>query len=139
MEPAAVFRAFDLPSIIILTPIPATNYRLYWKITDTGTASGGHRIFAMDYIGGGAIGGTTPKGYNPYTFPHYPSKGWGALFTDGSVKLCKSIVAYNIVTAPGYDADGCFSGHIRAHSSSAGKLAVENSRYDFWLIIRLSR
>jgi hypothetical protein len=60
----------------------------------------------MDYIGGGAIGTTTPTGYNPYTFPHYPSKGWGALFTDGSVKLCKSTVAYNIVTAPGFDADG---------------------------------
>ena len=82
------------------------NLRLFQKTTDTGTAAGGHRIFAMDYIGGGAIGATTPTGYNPYTFPHYPSKGWGALFTDGSVKLCKSIVAYNIVTASGFDADG---------------------------------
>ncbi len=82
-----------------------TNYRLYWKVTDTATASGGHRIFAMDYIGGGSIGGTTPKGYNPYNFPHYPSKGWAALFTDGSVRLCKSIYAYNLVTAPGYDPD----------------------------------
>jgi len=83
-----------------------SNLRLFQKTIDTANASGGHRIFAMDYIGGGAIGTTTPTGYNPYTFPHYPSKGWGALFTDGSVKLCKSTVAYNIVTAPGFDADG---------------------------------
>jgi prepilin-type N-terminal cleavage/methylation domain-containing protein len=83
-----------------------SNLRLFQKTIDTAKASGGHRIFAMDYIGGGAIGTTTPTGYNPYTFPHYPSKGWGALFTDGSVKLCKSVVAYNIVTATGFDADG---------------------------------
>jgi prepilin-type N-terminal cleavage/methylation domain-containing protein len=82
-----------------------TNLRLYQKVVDTATASGGHRIFAMDYIGGGSIGGTTPTGYNPYSFPHYPSKGWGALFTDGSVRLCKSIPAYDMVTASGYNAD----------------------------------
>jgi prepilin-type N-terminal cleavage/methylation domain-containing protein len=82
-----------------------TNVRLFQKTTHTGNASGGHRIFAMDYIGGGSIGGTTPAGYSPYNFPHYPSKGWDVLFTDGSVKLCKSIVAYNIVTAPGYNPD----------------------------------
>jgi prepilin-type N-terminal cleavage/methylation domain-containing protein len=83
-----------------------SNYRLFWKTTDTAKASAGHKIFAMDYIGGGSIGGATPPaGYNPYNFPHYPSKGWGALFTDGSVKLCKSAAAYNLVTAPGYNAD----------------------------------
>lgn len=89
-----------------ISGVGTANQRLFQKTTDTGTAAGGHRIFAMDYIGGGAIGATTPTGYNPYTFPHYPSKGWGALFTDGSVKLCKNMVAYNIVTAAGFDADG---------------------------------
>jgi hypothetical protein len=89
-----------------ISAVGTANQRLFQKTTDTGTAAGGHRIFAMDYIGGGAIGTTTPTGYNPYTFPHYPSKGWGALFTDGSVKLCKNTAAYNIVTAPGFDADG---------------------------------
>jgi prepilin-type N-terminal cleavage/methylation domain-containing protein len=79
--------------------------RLFQKTTDTGKASAGHKIFAMDYIGGGSIGATIPAGYNPYTFPHYPSKGWVALFTDGSVEIRKSMTAYNIVTAPGFDAD----------------------------------
>jgi prepilin-type N-terminal cleavage/methylation domain-containing protein len=83
-----------------------SNKRLFQKSTDTARASGGHRLFAMDYIGGGSIGGATPSGYNAVNFPHYPSKGWDVLFTDGSVKLCKSLVAYNLVTAPGYNPDG---------------------------------
>jgi prepilin-type N-terminal cleavage/methylation domain-containing protein len=82
-----------------------TNVRLYQKSSDTGGSGGGHKLFAMDYVGGGSIGTTTPTGYNPYNFPHYPSKGWDVLFTDGSVKLCKSLVAYNLVTAPGYNSD----------------------------------
>jgi prepilin-type N-terminal cleavage/methylation domain-containing protein len=82
-----------------------TNLRLYQKASDTGRAGVGHRLFAMDYIGGGSIGGSTPTGYNPINFPHYPSKGWDVLFTDGSVKLCKSITAYNLVTASGYNPD----------------------------------
>jgi prepilin-type N-terminal cleavage/methylation domain-containing protein len=82
-----------------------TNVRTYQKASDTGLAGGGHKLFAMDYIGGGNIGVVTPSGYNHYTFPHYPSKGWDILFTDGSVKFCKSITAFNIVTAPGYDPD----------------------------------
>jgi prepilin-type N-terminal cleavage/methylation domain-containing protein len=71
--------------------------RLFQKVVDTGKASGGHRLFAMDYMGGG---GGNPS-YNPYYFPHYPSKGWDVLFTDGSIKLCKSMVAYNMVATPG--------------------------------------
>ena len=82
-----------------------SNKRLFQKTTDTAKASAGHKIFAMDYIGGGSIGATTPSGYNPYNFPHYPSKGWGAMFTDGSVSLVKSIPAYNIVSAAGFDGD----------------------------------
>jgi prepilin-type N-terminal cleavage/methylation domain-containing protein len=82
-----------------------SNLRLYQKSSDAGRAGIGHRLFAMDYIGGGSIGGTTPGGYNPVNFPHYPSKGWDVLFTDGSVKLCKSLTAYDLVTASGYNPD----------------------------------
>lgn len=79
--------------------------RLFPKTSNAAGTFGGHRLFAMDYIGGGSIGSTTPVGYNPYNFPHYPSKGWDVLFTDGSVKLCKSMTAYNLVTASSYNAD----------------------------------
>jgi prepilin-type N-terminal cleavage/methylation domain-containing protein len=82
-----------------------SNLRTYQKSSDTGKSGGGHKLFAMDYIGGGNIGVATPTGYNRYTFPHFPSKGWDVLFTDGSVKFCKSIAAFNIVTAAGYDPD----------------------------------
>jgi prepilin-type N-terminal cleavage/methylation domain-containing protein len=83
-----------------------TNLRLYQKSADTGRPGGGHRLFAMDYIGGGGIGTTTtPSGYNPINFPHYPSKGWDVLFTDSSVKFCKSVQAYALVIAPGYNPD----------------------------------
>jgi len=79
--------------------------RTFQKTSDASKPGQGHKILAMDYIGGGSIGGSTPKGYNPINFPHYPSKGWDALFTDGSVKFCKSLAAYQVVTASGYDAD----------------------------------
>jgi hypothetical protein len=81
-----------------------SDIRLYQRVIDTAKASAGHKLFAMDYMGGG---GGIPS-YNAYYFPHYPSKGWDVLFTDGSVKLCKSINAYNMVANPafpGYIAD----------------------------------
>jgi len=84
----------------------ANNSRLYQKSADTARAGGGQKLFAMDYIGGGSIGTTTPpSGYNPYNFAHYPSKGWNILFTDGSVKFSKHPTAFNLVTAPGYNPD----------------------------------
>jgi len=79
--------------------------RLFQKSADTARGGAAHKILAMDYIGGGAIGATTPTGYNQYNFPHFPSKGWDVLFADGSVKLCKSQTAYAAVTATGYNAD----------------------------------
>jgi prepilin-type N-terminal cleavage/methylation domain-containing protein len=82
-----------------------SNLRTYQKTSDTGKPGGGHKLLAMDYIGGGNIGVPTPVGYNRYTFPHFPSKGWDVLFTDGSAKFCKSQAAITIVTAPGYDPD----------------------------------
>lgn len=74
-----------------------SNLRLYQKGAETSRSGGGHKVFAMDYIGGGSIGAVTPSGYTPYNFPHYPSKAWGVLFTDGSVKLCKSPYAFDLV------------------------------------------
>ena len=82
-----------------------SNLRTYQKTGDTGKPGGGHKLFAMDYMGNGNIGVTTPAAYNQYTFPHFPSKGWDVLFTDGSVKLCKSLTAFNLVTATGFDPD----------------------------------
>ena len=82
-----------------------SNLRTYQKTADTSKAGGGHKLLAMDYIGGGNIGVATPTGYNRYTFPHFPSKGWNILFTDGSVKFCKSPAAFAIVTVAGYDPD----------------------------------
>lgn len=71
--------------------------RLFPKTSSMNSVpGGGHRLFGVDYIGGnGSSGGS----YNPNWFPHYPSKGWDVMFTDGSVKFCKSIDAYNAVLA----------------------------------------
>ena len=79
--------------------------RLFQKTSDAARMAGGHKLLGMDYIGGGSIGGTTPTGYNSINFPHFPSKGWDVMFTDGSVKLCKSMTAYNLVTQSGYNPD----------------------------------
>jgi prepilin-type N-terminal cleavage/methylation domain-containing protein len=70
------------------------NPRLFQKTVNTGSAAGGHRLFALDYIG--SAGG----GVSSANFPHYPSKGWDVLFTDGSVKVCKSLPAYDMVANP---------------------------------------
>lgn len=81
-----------------------TMVRLFQKTSDTSRAGNGHKLLAMDYIGGGSIGGSS-GGYSPYNFPHYPSKGWDVMFTDGSVKLCKNQTAFSLVTAPSYNPD----------------------------------
>jgi prepilin-type N-terminal cleavage/methylation domain-containing protein len=79
------------------------NKRLFQKTANIASVpGGGHRLFAMDYIGAGA---STSGGYNANYFPHYPSKGWDIMFTDGSVKFVKSIPAFNLVTATGYPSD----------------------------------
>jgi prepilin-type N-terminal cleavage/methylation domain-containing protein len=83
----------------------SSDIRIFQKSADAARAGVGHRLLAMDYIGGGSIGATTPTGYNAYNFPHFPSKGWDVMFTDGAVKLCKSLVAYSLVTASSYNAD----------------------------------
>ncbi len=72
-----------------------SNVRLFQKTANTASASGGHRLFSMDYISGASGGGFTSA-----TFPHYPSKGWDVLFTDGSVKFCNSLAAYNMIANP---------------------------------------
>jgi len=69
-----------------------SNVRLFQKSASLASASGGHRLFALDYISGASGGG-----FNTANFPHYPSKGWNVLFTDGSVKFCKNLVAYDML------------------------------------------
>ena len=76
-----------------------TNLRLFQKTSDSARSGMGHKLLAMDYIGGTQIGTTVPIGFSSANFAHFPSKGWDVLFTDGSVKFCKSIPAYNLVVA----------------------------------------
>ncbi len=75
-----------------------SNRRLFQKTVDASKNGNGHRILGMDYIGGGTT-------YGPQDFPHYPSKAWTAMFTDGSVKICKSQLAFVLITLPGYGGD----------------------------------
>jgi len=79
------------------------NNRLFQKTVDASKSGNGHRILGMDYVGGGSGLGAPATGYSPYLFPHYPSKAWTAMFTDGSVKLCKSQYAYALIVLPGFD------------------------------------
>ncbi len=79
--------------------------RRFQKSSDA-SGSGGHKLFAMDYFEGG--GG---KQFNNSTFSHWPGKGFVVLFTDGSVKYCKSQIAYNYVLQPNFPpADGSHEG-----------------------------
>lgn len=96
-------------SSICFNPLVDTNRvsggkapRLFNKTSDMNSVpGGGHRLFGLDYIGGSGSGA-----YTPDYFPHYPSKGWDVMFTDGSVKFCKSIDAYNAVLAFPASANG---------------------------------
>jgi prepilin-type N-terminal cleavage/methylation domain-containing protein len=67
------------------------NARLFQKQS----GNNGHRLFAMDFIGGSGSGSTS--GFSTKNFAHWPGKGWNVLFTDGSVKYCKSQTAFNLV------------------------------------------
>jgi len=69
------------------------NLRLFQKAVSGLGVKGGHRLFAMDFIGGSGGSG----GFNAGNFAHWPAKGWDVLFTDGAVRFCKSPVAYNYV------------------------------------------
>jgi prepilin-type N-terminal cleavage/methylation domain-containing protein len=82
------------------------NKRTFQKTTQASGTSGGHRLFALDYIqGGGDVVNGVPPGFNAYTFPHYPAKGWNVLFTDGAVRFCKSVIAYNLASNPNFVTD----------------------------------
>jgi prepilin-type N-terminal cleavage/methylation domain-containing protein len=67
-----------------------SNLRLFQKQS----GNNGHRLFAMDFIGGS---GTGTGGFSAKNFAHWPGKGWDVLYTDGSVKYTKSSGAYDIV------------------------------------------
>ncbi len=83
-------------STILFNPrqVAATNAvdvnRAYQKTATTA----GRKLFGMDYLEAGSSG--TGMAFNADGFAHYPSKGWVAMFTDGSVKYCVSQPAYNL-------------------------------------------
>ena len=69
-----------------------SNQRAYQKTSTTP----GHRFFAMDYV----QQTLNPAGmaFNGANFPHWPSKGWVVLFTDGAVHYVYSPNAYTLAT-----------------------------------------
>ena len=70
------------------------NKRLFQKTSNlTSVNAGGHRLFGLDYIGAGPVGGASSATYSPQYFPHYPSGGWDTMWTDGSVKFIKNVAA----------------------------------------------
>jgi prepilin-type N-terminal cleavage/methylation domain-containing protein len=70
------------------------NLRAYQKTSTTP----GHKFFAMDYVEN-ATGGNPPgMPFNGASFPHWPSKGWVVLFTDGSVHFVYSPNGFTLVT-----------------------------------------
>jgi type II secretory pathway pseudopilin PulG len=82
------------------------NVRIFQKTTSATGPAGGHRLFALDYIqGGGDTANAGGGGFNSSTFPHWPSKGWNVLFTDGAARFCKSQTAYNLASNPGFKTD----------------------------------
>ena len=78
------------PQVFTNSSQGTVNLRLFQKQS----GNNGHRLFAMDFIGGN---GTGAAGFNAKNFCHWPGKGWNVLFTDGSVKYTKSTTAFNIV------------------------------------------
>jgi len=89
--------AYRVRSTIDFNPHADTQsqLRLFQKTTQTSKNANGHRILGLDYIEGGPTVG-------PQYFPHYPSQAWTAMFTDGSVKLCKSHNAFVLLRLQGY-------------------------------------
>ena len=87
-------------STILFNPrvVDAASYntlRAYQKVS----TAAGHKFFGMDYLEAQGTGGMP---FNPDYFAHYPSKGWVVLFTDGSVKFCKSSSAFTLVTSAAF-------------------------------------
>jgi prepilin-type N-terminal cleavage/methylation domain-containing protein len=78
------------------------NLRLFEKQSQASGQNGGHKLFAMDYIGGS---GTGSGGFNRGNFAHWPAQGWDVVFTDGAISFCKSQTAFSIVANPGYNPD----------------------------------
>lgn len=61
----------------------------------------GHRFFTMDYVenpNGSSIPNGVVMPFNVTSFPHWPSKGWNVLFTDGAVHYVYSPVAFTLAT-----------------------------------------
>jgi prepilin-type N-terminal cleavage/methylation domain-containing protein len=70
------------------------NLRAYQRTSTTP----GHRFFTMDYVENATDGDPAGMLFNGATFPHWPSRGWNVLFTDGSVDYVYSPNAFTLVT-----------------------------------------
>ncbi len=69
------------------------NLRAYQKTTQ----APGHRFFTMDYVENTTDGNPAGMPYTPQGFPHWPSKGWVVLFTDGSAHYVYSPNGFALV------------------------------------------
>jgi len=58
----------------------------------------GHKFFTMDYVENTTGGNPPGMPFNSQSFPHWPSKGWVVLFTDGSAHYVYSPDALTLVT-----------------------------------------
>jgi type II secretory pathway pseudopilin PulG len=64
------------------------NYlRLYQKTSDLPP----HKLFAVDYFANSA------SGLPPNPTSHFRDGGWNVLFTDGSVRFSRNVMAYNLI------------------------------------------
>jgi prepilin-type N-terminal cleavage/methylation domain-containing protein len=70
------------------------NQRAYQKTSTTP----GHKFFAMDYVENATGGNPAGMPFNGASFPHWPSKGWVVLFTDGSAHFVYSPGGFTLVT-----------------------------------------
>ncbi len=75
------------------TAVNAT-VRAYQKTKDLP----GNKLLAVDYLSGGMQ-------FNQLNFPHYPSKGWDVLRTDGSAKFIYSYAAFTNATIGNFTAN----------------------------------
>jgi prepilin-type N-terminal cleavage/methylation domain-containing protein len=70
------------------------NLRAYQKTSQ----AAGHRFFTMDYVENNTGGNPPGMTFDAKSFPHWPSKGWVVLFTDGSAHFVHSPNGFTLVT-----------------------------------------
>jgi len=70
------------------------NQRAYQKTSQLP----GHKFFTMDYVENTTGGSPPGMTFSGQSFPHWPSKGWVVLFTDGSAHFVYSPGGFYLVT-----------------------------------------